>query len=76
MAYSKTTWSDRNVQYPNRYSKTGETSGEVTLTASPGTVTAAGTALSAANLNKMETGIGDAHSDIDSQFALIWMGGL
>ena len=76
MAYTKTTWADRNVQYPNRYSKTGETTTEVTLTASPGTVTAAGTALSAANLNKIETGVGDAHTDNDNQFVLFWMGAI
>lgn len=76
MSYTKTTWSDRVVQYPYRYSKTGETSVEVTLTASPGTVTAAGTAVNATNLNKIETGVYDAHTDNDNQFALIWMGGL
>lgn len=54
MAYTKTTWVDRVVQYPNRYDKSGETSSQVTLTASPGTVTTAGTALNATNLNKIE----------------------
>lgn len=75
MTYSKTTWLDRVVQYPNRYSKTGETSLEVTLTASPGTVTQSGTAVNASNLNKIETGVSDAHTDNDNQFCLLWMGG-
>lgn len=75
MAYSKTTWVDRTVQYPTRYAKSNETTSSVTLTADPGTVTAAGTAVNATNLNKIETGIGDAHTDNDNQFVLFWMGG-
>jgi hypothetical protein len=57
MPYVKTTWVDRLVQFPGRFTKSNETSGSVTLAADPGTVTAAGTALSATNLNKMEDGI-------------------
>ncbi len=57
MAYVKTTWVDRLVQFPGRFTKSNETSGSVTLAADPGTVTNAGTALSATNLNKMEDGI-------------------
>ena len=76
MAYTKTTWVDRTVQYPTRYTKTNETSLSVTLTADPGTVTAAGTAVNATNLNKIETGVYDAHTDNDNQFALFWMGGI
>jgi hypothetical protein len=60
MPYSPTTWQDRVVQYPARYSKTGETASEVTLTASPGTVTQAGTPLNATNMNKIESGISAA----------------
>lgn len=74
MTYSKTTWSDRVVQYPYRYSKTGETSLEVTLTASPGTVTTAGTAVNATNLNKLETGVYDESVRNDNQDALLFMG--
>lgn len=62
MAYTKTTWQDRLVEYPNRYAKSGETGTSVTLTADPGTVTQAGTPISAANLNKIEQGIADAHN--------------
>lgn len=60
MPYSPTTWQDRVVQYPQRYGKTGETSTEVTLTASPGTVTQAGTPINATNMNKIEAGIAAA----------------
>lgn len=74
MTYSKTTWSDRVVQYPYRYSKTGETSLEVTLNASPGTVTTAGTAVNATNLNKLETGVFDESVRNDNQDALLFMG--
>lgn len=67
--YSTTTWSDRLVQHPNRYSKSAETTTSVTLTANPGTITATGTPLSANNLNKIEQGVFDAQ-------LLAWMGGL
>ena len=66
MPYTPTTWVDRAVQYPSRYTKSGETTTEVTLISSPGTVTAAGTAVNATNLNKMEAGIVSAHTDIAS----------
>lgn len=59
MGYSKTTWTDRNVQYPNRY--TDELSNVKTFTASPGTVTAAGTKVTASNMNNLETGVEAAH---------------
>lgn len=60
MAYSKTTWVDRNVQFPNRYDKTLETSLSVTLAPNAGTVTAVGTSISATNMNKIEQGIYEA----------------
>ncbi|QYR20795.1 hypothetical protein KZ483_24045 [Paenibacillus sp. sptzw28] len=61
MAYTKTNWLDRAVQFVNRFTKSNETSTSVTLTADPGTVTQAGTPINASNLNKMEQGIFDAH---------------
>lgn len=61
MAYTKTTWVDRIVQFANRYTKSNETVNSVDLVANPGTVTQAGTPLSAGNLNKIEQGIADAH---------------
>lgn len=60
MAYTKTTWVDRVVQYPNRYTKTSESTSSVTLTPDFGTVTAAGTPVNAAHLNKIEAGIESA----------------
>ena len=76
MAYTPTTWVDRVVQYPNRYAKTGETASEVTLTLSAGTVTQAGTAVNATNLNKIETGISNAHLDINNLYVMLWMGAI
>lgn len=75
MTYSKTTWADRVVQYPYRYSKTGETTTEVTLQASPGTVTTAGTAVNATNLNKIENGLYDESVINENQMILLAMGG-
>jgi hypothetical protein len=57
VAYTKTNWIDRAVEYARRYAKTGETGTEVTLTPSPGTVTQEGTPVNAANMNKIESGI-------------------
>lgn len=75
IGYTMTVWQDRVVQFPSKYSKTNETAGSVTLTADPGTVTQSGTAVSSSNLNKMETGIADAHTELDNIFALSVMGG-
>lgn len=69
MAYTKTTWKDRLVEFANRFAKSNETATSVTLTPDPGTITEAGTPLSAANLNKIEQGIADAHSSIDTHAA-------
>ena len=66
--YSTTTWTDRQVQFPARFTKSGETTNSVTLTASPGTVTQTGTPISSTNMNKIERGIFDAQ-------LLAWMGG-
>lgn len=59
--YVKTTWQDRAVSTPNKYTKTLETSGSVTLVADPGTVTQAGTPINATALNNMEAGVLKAH---------------
>lgn len=75
MAYTKTTWTDRNVQYPTRFTKSGETTTQVTLSASPGTVTAVGTPVSSTNMNNIENGIYNAHIDIENQNVMLWMGG-
>lgn len=59
--YTQTAWLDRNVQFPNRFTKSAETSASVTLTASPGTVTQIGTPLSSGNMNNIEEGIFNAN---------------
>lgn len=66
MAYSPTVWTDRAVSTPNTYTKSGETSSEVTLVAKPGTVTQAGTAINASNMNKIETGLVSAAATADA----------
>jgi hypothetical protein len=66
VAYSKTSWVDRMVQYPNRFTKSSETPTQVTLAADPGVVTNAGTPISASNLNKIEQGLYDAHIAADA----------
>lgn len=57
MPYVPTTWIDRAVATPNKYTKSDETSTEVTLIQEPGTITQSGTPLNATNLNKIETNL-------------------
>lgn len=57
MGYNKTTWTNRNVQYPRRYTDPN-TSTTYTLDPDPGTITDAGTPISAGNLNNIETQLG------------------
>ena len=66
--FSSQQWKDRNVEFPNRFTKSAESETSVTLTASPGTVIEIGTAISATQLNRMEQGIFDAQ-------LLAYMGG-
>ena len=56
MAYAKTTWKDRNVQYPNRFTKTDNADGTVTLNVAQGSIIEQGTPVNAANLNNIELG--------------------
>lgn len=55
MKYIRTTWIDRQVQYPKRYRD--EANVQKTFTDDPGNITAAGTTVNAARLNNMEDGI-------------------
>lgn len=71
MAYTKTNWQDRQVQYPNRYTKSGDSPTEVTLTPSPGAVTAEGTPISAANMNKIEQGIAAVDAAVEGMDASV-----
>lgn len=66
MAYVKTAWQDHITEYLNRYSEEINGDGSKTMTPVPGEVIQQGTAMSAANFNKIEAGIETAHADINS----------
>lgn len=78
MGYTKTTWTDRVVQYPKRYTITkvgggALSSGDtVTMDVSPGTITEAGTPITADNMNNIETGL-DELNQIVSLGGLIYI---
>lgn len=55
--YSKTTWIDRAVQYVRRYLLTLVSGTTYDLTPQEGTVTQAGTAVTAARMNNIENGV-------------------
>lgn len=57
MAYTKTVWTDRQVQYPSRYDLTNVTGDTYDLSRNEGTVTDVGTLVSAAVMNNIENGI-------------------
>jgi hypothetical protein len=63
MAYNKTNWLDRSVQYPQRFTRTTDGTYD-TLVPAPGTVTQSGTPLTAASLNNLETQYDQAMYDI------------
>jgi hypothetical protein len=63
MTYIKTTWTDRQIQYPGRFTRTSDGTYD-TLAPAPGTITQAGTPLTAAALNKLETQYDQAVTDI------------
>ena len=65
MSYTGTTWADRNVQWPLRYTETDEGAGVFTHTPAPGVITEAGTMVTATRMNAIETGITKAHVSID-----------
>ena len=67
MPYTPNTWVDRNVQYPTRY--TDELANVKTFTPSPGTVTEAGTTVTAAKMNNIEEGIDNVTGDFDTHEA-------
>lgn len=60
MTYAKTTWSDRIVQNPLTYTQQTNADGTITLIPAEGTITQAGTPITANALNNMENGIADA----------------
>lgn len=57
MAYTKTNWTDRQVQNPMTFTASGAVAGTVTLTPNEGTIIQAGTPLTSANLNNLENGV-------------------
>lgn len=63
MAYTKTNWQDRLVQYPSNFTQTTNADGSITLTPAPGTVTQAGTPITANALNNLETQYDNAVTD-------------
>lgn len=69
MSYNKTSWADRAVQYPNRFTMVTNADGTITLTPAPGTVSQAGTPLTASALNNLETQYDDAYADAQSYVA-------
>ena len=66
MSYIKTSWVARVGTALNRFLKTNETSTEVELTNDPTGVSVPGTPFTVANMNKIETGIYDAHVTADA----------
>ncbi|MEH7093931.1 hypothetical protein [Neobacillus vireti] len=68
MVYVKTTWVDRAVQYPSRFTRTSDGTYD-TLTPAPGTITAAGTPLTAAALNNLEKQYDEAVAYANATFA-------
>lgn len=56
-SYTKTNWQDRNIERPKTFTSTTNLDGSITFTDAPGTVYAAGTAVTAARMNNIETGL-------------------
>lgn len=59
--YDRTFWVDETDQYENRYTESANDDGSITHTKVTGEVYVEGTPQSAANFNKMEDAIQDAH---------------
>jgi len=69
MAYIRTDWKDKVVQYPHRYSKVDNGDGTFTFTKVDGVVTESGTPINAVNLNKIEAGVETAGIGVASYLA-------
>lgn len=63
--YNPTYWLDEVVEHPYRYKEQQNPDGSIEHTPDPGEVQQPGTPQSAANFNKMENGIFDAHLAAD-----------
>lgn len=64
MAYTKKTWTDRTVERPLTYILQDNGDGTHTLIPSEGSILTSGTPITAANMNNIEDGIANAHTDI------------
>lgn len=59
MAYTRTTWLDRSVEFPTYYLEAEIGAGVYSHTPAPGVVTEAGTTVTATRMNNIEQGITD-----------------
>lgn len=66
--YTKSTWEDRIVQYPNRYKD--QNGNIITLTEEPGNVAKQGTLVSAEKMNNIENGIDNLYDTIIQTYTL------
>lgn len=66
MAYQKTVWKDQDVENPRTYVMRDNGDDTVTLLDAFGTVTELGTPVNAANMNKIENGIADLETYINT----------
>jgi hypothetical protein len=71
MAYTKTNWVDRSVQYPQRFTRTSDGTYD-TLVPAPGTVTNSGTPITAATLNNIENGIANLDTNKANKAQEAW----
>ncbi|MCL2762239.1 MAG: hypothetical protein FWD36_03400, partial [Treponema sp.] len=69
MAYQKTEWKARQGSTLKRFEKSQETSKSVILNNAPTEITEPGTPFSAANMNKIEEGIHEAHEIVAEHIA-------
>lgn len=66
MAYTPTTWADRNVERARTYTSVTNLDGSITFTPSPGTIYSVGTEVTASRMNKIETELVDASNSSKS----------
>jgi hypothetical protein len=67
LPYSKTTWKDRSVDSPLRFTMTDNGDGTITLVPQEGTIIEPGTPITSALLNNMEDGIASAARKTENQ---------
>lgn len=66
MAYQKTVWKDQDVENPRTYVMRDNGDDTVTLLDAFGTITELGTPVNAANMNKIENGIADLETYVNT----------